>query len=253
MKIFTFLILFSFLSKGFTQDFELRITPFIESKIVYKDSTSDEGLLRLASSAFKLRFKKNKNDKERKIDYEKVKMIVTNPDTENERTFQYLNHNYNKFKIFTELIYSDVLSIYISLTDPDELFYSDFDRQSIPEIMAQIRFQGGTGRLKKSDTLELPNGKKLAIPIRYSYYYNYSYGLASGVSPTLKYYILKDGTSELLRVEKNKRFLKNSQEKFSDCPDLISALKEKRITITDLPSFIEYYKITCLENKTVEK
>ncbi len=114
MRPFIFFILFSFLSKGFAQDFELRITPFIESKIIYKDSTSEVGLLRLASSVFKLRFKKNENDKERKIDYEKVNKIITNPETENQRTFQYLNHNYNKFKIFTELIYSDVLSIYIS-------------------------------------------------------------------------------------------------------------------------------------------
>ena len=212
MKLFLFFLLSINISTAYAQDFELRITPFIESKIIYKDSTSEEGFLRLASSVFNLRMKKTESDKERKIDYEKVQKIVTNPDTENERIFQYLNHNYNKFKIFAELIYSDILSIYISSTDADDLFYSDFDRQSIREIMAQARFEGNNGfinRLKKSDTLKLPYGKKLALPIRYSYYYNYSHGLASGVSPALRYYLLKDETPELLRVEKIKDFSKN--------------------------------------------
>lgn len=231
-----------------SQDFELRITPFIKSKIVFKDGSSKDGFLRLASSVYKLRFKEKEGDKESKIDYELVEKIITNPNTENERTFQYLNHNYSKFKIFTELIYQDFLSIYISLSDADELFYSGFDRQSIPEMMAQARFDNRTGqfnRLKNSDTLELPNGKKIALPIRYSYYYNLSYGSASGISPTLSYYLLKQGDSILYKSEKNKRFLKKARPIIENCPDIQLDLEEDKLTLRNLPRFIEYYKMTC--------
>ena len=251
MRLTLSIILFFYLSKGFAQDFELRITPFIESKIVYKDSTSEEGLLRLASSIFKLRLKKTKKDKERKIDYKKVERIITNPNTENERVFQYLNHNYNKFKIFAELIYSDVLSIYVSSSDDDDLFYSDFNRQTLFELMSQARFTDNTdfmNRLKKADTIELPNGKKLPLPIRYTYYY----GVAFGASPTINYYLLKEGSNKLLRVEKAKRFIKKSQDVFDNCPELIDDLNQKKVTLGDLPTFIEYYKVKCMK-RTVEK
>lgn len=247
-KKLTLLLIILCLSNIHSQDFELRTTPFIKSKILFKDGSSKDGLLRLASSVFKLRFKEKKDDKESKIDYELVEKIITNPNTENERTFQYLNHNYSRFKIFTELISQDFLSIYISLSDADELFYSDFDRQSIPEMMAQARFNNRTAhfnRLKSSDTLELPNGKKIALPIRYTYYYNLSYGSASGVSPTLSYHLLKHGDSVLYKSEKNKRFLKKASPLIENCPDIQLDLEENKITLGNLPMFIEYYKMTC--------
>ncbi|MCG2418127.1 hypothetical protein K8089_03765 [Aequorivita sp. F47161] len=230
------------------QDFELRATPYVKCKIVYKDNSSEKGFLRFASSAFSPQFKKDENEKSKKIDFELIEKIISNPDTENERIFQYLNHNYNKFKIFVELIYSDVLSIYISSTDSDDLFYSDFDRQNIREMMDQAKFEGLSGftkRLKMSDTLNLPNGKKIKLPIKYLYYYNLNYGIASGTRAKLNYYLMKNDSQILYKVEKNKRFIRKSIELFNDCPTLLNDLKQDKINLFNLAKFIEYYKDEC--------
>ncbi|WP_207489323.1 hypothetical protein, partial [Aequorivita soesokkakensis] len=210
---------------------------------------------RLASSAFSPQFKKEENEKSRKIDFELIDKIVSNPETENERIFQYLNHNHNKFKIFVELIYNDVLSIYINSTDSDDLFYSDFDRQNIREMMAQAKFEGRsdfTKRLKLSDTLNLPNGKKIALPMRYSYYYGLDYGVAHGITPKLNYYLLKEGSTKLYKVEKNKRFIKNAEEIINNCPIILKDLQNNQVNIFDLPNFIEYYKDVCQTENSFE-
>lgn len=246
INLFCLFAILSF-TKSISQDYELRITPFIESKIIYNDSTYDEGLLRLASSVFELRFKNKESKKERKIDHKIVDKIITNPGTEKVRTFRYLNHNYTKFKIFVELLYSDVISIYVGSTDSDDLFYSDFNRQTLPEMLAQTRYERNTGIItsnKTSSTIELPNGQTLDVPRRYAYYNNFNLNFNS--SPTVRYYLLKQGTSVLYKVEKNKRFLKKSLEIFDGCPELIEDFKQNRITLGELPTFIEYYKITCL-------
>lgn len=242
------ILTFFICSNSFSQDYELRATPYVKCKIVYKDGTSEKGFLRLASSAFSPQFKKEENEKSIKIDFDVIDKIISNPGTENERIFQYLNHNYSKFKIFVELIYRDALSIYISSTDSDDLFYSDFDRQNMSEMMAQAKFEGisnFTKRLKISDTLNLPNGKKIMLPLRYSYFYNLNYAEASGKTPILNYYLFKKGNKKLFKVEKNKRFLKNSKDIIDDCPIILADLEDDKINIFDLPRFIEYYKDTC--------
>lgn len=248
-------------SNCFSQDYELRITPFQKSKIVYADGTSELGLLRLASSAFSPRFKKTEGEKEQKIDYKLIDTIITNPGTENERVFQYLEHNYNKYKIFVELIYTDALSIYISLTDSDKLFYSDFDRETIREMMDHAKFENNLvfnnrlpwRKLKKSDTIDLPNGKRLILPLKYSYYYGLNHSIAFGSTPKLTYYLLKEGHSRLYKVEKNKRFLKRAKELLDDCPAIVSELEQRKIGLDDLPMFIEYYKALCLNVNSMQK
>lgn len=246
-NVILILTLFIF-SDSFAQDYELRATPFINCKVIYKDSTTEKGYLSFPISVFKPRFKNEEDEKPRKIDYDLVDKIISNPETENERTFLYLNHNYNKFKIFVELIYKDVLSIYISSTDAAQLFYSDFDRESIGEAMVKDRFERNLDfnrRLKISDTLNLPNGKKMILPIRYSYYYGITYGVASGSTLSIIYYIQKEGNPKLYKVEKTKRFLKKAKDLISDCPIIINYLEQNKINLFDLPSFIEYYKDVC--------
>lgn len=242
------ILAFFVFSNSLSQDYELRITPFVKCKVIYIDGNSEYGFLRLAGSVFRPQLKKVENEKSRKIDYKLIDKIISNPNTENERVFQYLNHNYNKFKIFVELIYEDVLSIYISSTNPDDLFYSDFDRQSIREMMAQAKFEGESNfriRLKNSETISLPNGKTINLPIRYSYYYGLYHGSAFGRTPKLNYYILKEGNAKLYKVENNRRFLKKARDIVSDCPIILNELEQNNVTVRDLPNFIEYYKDVC--------
>lgn len=247
------MILIAFLSfKGFSQNFELRATPTLESEIIYKDGSTEKGKLWFASSAFNPRKKNESKSGSKKIDYKKIDKIITNPDSENKRVFQYLHHNYNKFKVFVELIYTDEICIYLaSKNNGTDLFYSDFDRETVREKLLRMKFENTTigGKLNSSDTLELPNGRKMAIPTRYSYYYSQGFNSAYGNSASFQYYILKRGDSKLMKVEGNKRFLKKSKEYFTDCPSLIEELERNKITLADLPTFIEYYKIKCGSGK----
>ena len=140
------------------------------------------------------------------------------------------------------------LSIYINSNTAEDLFYSDFDRQSMREMMAQSKFEGMSGftkRLKVSDTIVLPNGKSLSLPMRYSYYYDLNYSVAYGSTPRLNYYVLKEGSDKLYKVEKNKRFLKKAKDFINDCPIIINDLETDNLNIFDLPQFIEYYKEVC--------
>lgn len=243
----------------FSQNFELRATPFLKSNLIYNDKTSEKGLLRLASSVFDLRFKLEMKDKEIKIDFKKVDKIIINPETKRERIFQFKNHNYGKFKIFTELVYSDLLSIYISLNEPMNLFYSNFDRETISEMVNQARTEkdidniyyrdrlGFAERLKKTDTLNLPNGKKIKLPSSYGYVNGLSITGAFGINTKFTYYLLKQGDPLLYRVEKNKRYLKKARNMLDDCPCIIRDLEQKKIMVEDLARYIEYYKDVCLD------
>ena len=74
MKKKLVLLIFFITIKGFSQDFELRSTPTIESKIIYKDGTTEKGLLWLASSVFSPKLKQEEDRKDKKIDY-KIKDI----------------------------------------------------------------------------------------------------------------------------------------------------------------------------------
>ncbi|QAA80611.1 hypothetical protein EI546_02195 [Aequorivita sp. H23M31] len=231
-----------------SQDYELRVTPYVNSKIVFKDSTVQSGLLKLANSAFSPHFKQEEGGKPQKLNYELIYKIYSNPNTENERVFQYVNHNYSKFKIFVELIYDDVFQIYINSNDSAQLFYSEFDRQSMGELMAIDRFERNLDfnrRLKTSDTITLPNGKEMVLPMRYSYYNGLNYSIAYGKAPTLIYYISRLGLDKIYKVEKNKRFLKKAEEFLSDCAIIKKDLQENKISVSDIPTFIEYYKDVC--------
>ncbi len=246
-KKLIFLLLFITV-KTFSQDFELRASPLIESKIIYKDGTIEKGRLWMPNSVFSPKLKRENKRGSRKIDHKKINKIITNPNSENERVFQYLHHNYSKFKIFVELIYEDKISIYMtSNNNGTDLFYSDFDRETVREKLLKMKFENSTmsRKLKSSDTIKLPNGKKMVTPIRYSYYYDSHFGSAHGKSLSFQYYILLEGKPKLIKVEKNKRFLKKSKDYFMDCPSLIEDLEKNRINLSDLPVFIEYYKGKC--------
>ena len=215
MKTNLFIIIIFFSIKGFSQGFELRKTPFIKSEIILKDGSTKEGLLRLASSALSLRFKTTKKDKEEKINYKKVERIITNPNTENQRVFQYLHHNYNKFLIFSELLYTDGISVYCS-SKGISLFYSDYNRETIEERYSQHN--------QNIEEQYIQHNQK------------------TDYSPTPNHILIKEN-SVLLKIEKNKRFLKKSKKYIRHCPILLKDMEQGKITLKDLPTFIKYYKV----------
>ncbi len=240
-NIFLFLLIVS-LTKGFPQDSQLRGTPTVKSKIIYKDGSSETGFLWLASSEFHPRLNKDKKGKSKKIDYKKIEIIVTNPDSTNSRTFQYLNHNYNKFKIFVELIYKDDISIYVaSKGNGTDLFYSEFDRETTREKMARINSTTQSPTLN-NNYYTLPNGKSISIPARNSNLND----LSNVYGASFQRYILRKNSSVLLKVEINKWFIKKSKDYFKDCPKLIEDLEQKKITVSNLSKFIKYYKNLCI-------
>lgn len=238
--------------KCFSQDFELMATPSQNSKVIYKDGSSEIGILRMASSVFDPRIKQRKGEKERKIDFKTIDRIITNPETEQERIFQYLNHNYNRFKIFVELVYIDVLSIYVGLDNPLDLFYSNYDRQSAGEKMNRARRNSGLyhpvseRRAKVVDTLHFSNNKSIAVPLGHSDYYDLGFLIIIEKNLRPRYYLLKEGNTKIYKTDRNKRFLKKAKEFIEGCSTLINDLEQENIDLKDIPRFIEYYKDICL-------
>jgi len=223
----------------FSQDLELRKTPKIEGKIVYTDSTIEIGKVWLANSAFKPRLKIDEDKKSKKVDYKKIDKIIIYPESNKERVFQYLHNNYNKFEIFAELVYKDDINIYVaSKNNGTDLFYSEIDRETINEKFIKTNSENFNPSLNNTpNSLGMPYEEEMVI---YSSYLN---------SPSFQFYIQKNDNPKLMRVEKNKKFLKKSEGFFSDCPNIINDLKEDKIQIKDLPEFIEHYKKVCLEKE----
>jgi len=228
------------------QNYQLRKNPLIDGQVILKDSTIITGLIKLNNSAFDVRFKKTAEDKLKKIDYKQIDRIIIDPNSSNERTFQYLKNYDTKWNKFVELTYSDSISIYIGCEDELSLFYSEFDRATLREKMNQMKFENSTRRkLSQADTIELPNGKKIRLPIRYNYYYESDFAHASGNIISLDYYLLKEN-SKLIPVRTNKNFLKRYIQYFDNCPNFVEAFRQKKIDVSDLPKLIEYYKSICL-------
>lgn len=229
-----------FFTKTFGQNLELRISPKIESAIVYKDGTKEKGLVRMNNSVFDIRFKEFHEDDEKKVDFENVEKIITNPDSTNTRVFQYLDNYKHRFKMFVELIHKDKISIYINSSNELSLFYSDFDLRSAREWMNDIRTNYSVPFERQ---FELPNGQIINLPNSYSYFYEEK-AFRNENSIGVDYYLAKEDQI-LIPVEKRKRFTKKYLKYFSECPDLVKAYKNEEISLENLPVFIEFYKETC--------
>ena len=235
----------------FAQDYELRITPYLESEIIFKDGTSIKGLVKLNNSAFEVKYKKSVDEKSIKIDYKNIDKLITNPETENTRTFQYLKNHENKFLKFVELVYSDEISVYISIKDRVNHFYSDFDRSTIKEKMDEMRyFHYDRRKLNKVDSINLPNGEVMVIPMRYNYLFESNYAFAEMKIVIIHYYLLLEGEVKLIPVVSYKKFKKKYLNLFEGCPLFVENFKEKEIELNDLPKFIESYKNLCSETIT---
>ncbi|MFS4482080.1 hypothetical protein ACKGJY_03625 [Hyunsoonleella sp. 2307UL5-6] len=243
MNKITFFLLAIITFKSYSQHLPLRGTPAIKSKIIYKNGSSDIGFLWLASSEFYPRLKKEKKGKSKKINYKEIDLIITNPDSTNSRTFQYLNHNYNKFKIFVELIYKDNISIYVaSKRNGSDLFYSDYDRETTREKLSKTNLNySATKPVNTSQNHVLSNGNSITVSPRYSDLSSFS----KAYNLIVQHYILKENSTTLIKVENNKRFLKKSKDYFKDCPELINDLELKKINLSNLVKFINHYNKTC--------
>ena len=211
MKKLILLVFILFSIKTFSQGLQLRISPKIESKIVFKDGSEEKGLIRMSSSVFDIRFRDSEEADERKIDYEEVEKIITYPDSTNSRVFQYLNNYKHRYKMFAELIKKDKLSIYINSPKELELFYSDYDLRSAEEWMNDTRTKNGFSlKIAKTEYLYLAKEDQILIP-----------------------------------VEKRRKFTRKYLEYFSDCPELVRAYKNEEISLEKLSDFIEFYKEAC--------
>lgn len=229
----------------FSQDFELRKTPFVPIQIIFKDSTQKIGLLRLASSVYDLRFKKDQESKESKINHNDVDSLIAHSGTDHMRIFQYMHQNQSKFRVFVELVYSDSISIYMSSSDSDDLFYADIDRQTINEAIIQSKYEGvlKSPEMRK-DSITLPNGEKMYNPKKIQLI-NSRYNLYSISSNSHRNYLRIGKNPMLIAVENKKDFIKNAGTYFSKCPQILEALEQDTISLKDLKGFIEFYKMNC--------
>lgn len=246
MKQIILIIVLLFTINSYSQDFELRKSPFVRGKLIFKDGSTKKGFVKLNNSAFDVRFKSSGKDKPEKVNYKDLDKIIANPDSIDVRTFQYLKNYQDKFNKFVELILQDKISIYIESSDRLSLFYSDFDRRTGREWMDDIKFKHLTKRnLELNYKVILPNGEEINLPNTYKHYFQSQYVISKKNQIRLSYFIKKENDDKLILVESYKRFLKNSIKHFEDCPVFVDDFRNKKITLGDLPKFIEYYKYLC--------
>jgi len=227
------------------QDFELRITPYLNSEIVLKNGDTLKGLVKFNNSAFDVRFKPSEDAKKIKVDFKEIEKLITNPNSENARIFQYLENYKNKFIKFVELVYSDEVKIYIELKDRVSHFYSDFDRTSINEALTAARFNNQQFNSGSLYSINLYNGKQIKLPVRYSYFYESGYLYSVSSSMKIYYYVLLEDDPKLIPVTSYKSFKKKYLPYFNDCPLFVEKFSEKELDLRDLPQFIESYKEIC--------
>ncbi len=240
LKKITFAIIILLTTTSISQNLELRTTPNVKSEIFYKNGNKERGFIRMSSSVFKIKFKENLKGKERKVDFKDVERIVVNPDSTNERVFQYLDNYKHKYKVFVELVHLDELNIYFGSSNELSLFYSDYDLSSATEWMDEMRnrqsilFQKG---LKLTED-EIPDLKD-----SYRKFYDRKSMLREN-DISFNYYLAKSDNI-LIPVEKYRLFKKKYLQYIGDCPKFIEAYENEEVNLNSLPVFVEYYKETC--------
>ncbi len=241
---FLFLILFFHFSNiAFSQDAELRKTPYIKGKVIYKDGDTINGYVKMPISAFKIQFKDSlKQKKAQKVDYKNVFKIITNRDNSIQREFYYKKTNLSRSTYFVELIYNDNIKVFIKSGGDLDLFYSEFDRRTMREIMEDEKLD------EKLDEMNLPNYNNGPEFISSMMQYRKVSAYVDITINKVSYFLENDKQEELILVHQNlfgKKFKKVGADYFKDCPSLSEKIHNKEYSVSDLPIIIQEFKGDC--------
>jgi len=239
-SFFLFLVSFFYFSNAvFSQGAELRITPYIKAKVIYKDGDTINGYVRMASSAFKIQFKDSlKQKKSQKVDYKNVSRIITNKDNSIQREFYYKKTDLNRFAHFVELIYNDSIKVFIKSGGDLDLFYSEFDRRTMGELMEDEKLREPNRFYYKTDP---------GFNSRMVQFQNISAYVDIRINK-ISYFLKNNKQDELILVHQNlfgEKFKKAGADYFKDCPSLSEKIQNKDYIISDLPIIIQEFKEKC--------
>jgi len=227
-SLFTlFFILSCFISLA---QLEMRINPYIKGEIVLKNDSIKKGYIKFDDSAFKVRFKKNKEQKSKeKIDHIDISKIILFSKSSSNRVFFYKKTDADKFSRFVELIYSGKYNIYLYSSNNLSLFYKDVDRSNVRDFLSfGSSFQNAP-------------------------YYSVSEikrNLEKVVNP--KYLLDLKNSEKLNFIYSNRKLRKNANTYFKGCYELISKIGNKELKLDNIIEIIDFYnncRITEIEKK----
>lgn len=227
-SVITILFILSYLC-GQAQ-LEIRINPYIKGQIILKNDSIKSGFIKLDDSAFRVRFKKTKEQKSKdKIDFKNINKIILYSDASSDRVFFYKRTDSDKFLKFVELIYSGKYDAYIYSSNNLSLFYKDVDRSNASDFLS------------------------FGTDIQHQQYYSVSEikkNLARVVNPK---YLLDTKKSEVLNfIYSNRTLRKNAKEYFKGCSDLIFKIENKELKLDDIFKIVDFYTNNCGMNE-IEK
>ncbi len=226
---------------------DLQSTPFIHGGIILKNGDSLTGLIRMASSPFDIRFKKNKEQrKEEKIKFKEIDKIHTFIDSLHTRYFYYKNTNEDKFLHFVELLKKDTISIYQATSNNIDLFYQNtlVDGKPYEDLLKPVFAFYQPGILKYAQFTDEYR------PFYDSYDRHDMQRSVTLEISRIDYYVKKTNEDKLLLIGSKgnplyKKFKKTAAKYFEDCPILVARINEKEFQVKNIPEMIEFYKENC--------
>ena len=227
-NIITILFLISFFCVQ--AQLEMRINPYVKGKIILKNDSIKSGFIKMDDSAFRVRFKKNKEQKSKeKIDYKKISKIILSSDSSTDRIFFYKRTDSDKFLKFVELLYSGKYDTYLYSSNNLSLFYKDVDRSNVSDFLSfGSNFQNqpyySVSEIKKN--------------------------LSKVINP--KYLIDTKKIEVLNFIYSNRKLRKNAKKYFKGCSKLISKIENKELSLDDIIEIIDFYN-NCGMNEIEKK
>ena len=198
---------------------EMRLNPYIKGTIILKNDSIKNGYIQLESSAFRVRFREDKEQKgKEKIDYNDIEKILLSADTPNEREFYYKKTDASKFLKFVELLHKSKYDVYVNSSNDLSLFYKDVDRSNVGDFLS---FGSGFSNQPYRSTSQI---KEYLMQVE---------------NPK---YLLKDkNVDELQFIYSNRKLRKNAEFFFEGCPELIQKIKNKELKTDDIIEIIDFY------------
>lgn len=241
------IFIFSLITTTCFSQLELRVNPYLEGEIAFKSGKVKKGYIKLDDSAFRVRFKENKNNKKyKKVKTDSISKIVIHSNSSTDREFCYKKTDQDKFNKFVELIYSNKLDVYIYSSDNLSLFYSDIDRSNVTDWIGYARSEISAFNAKIEQHLkDQKDGTNEANSI--DQFYQSQKTTYSKIKENLskvknvKYLLQKKDSEKLIFIYSNKKLRNFSILNFNDCPELIRKIENKILQKNDIIEIIDFY------------
>lgn len=235
-------VIFLLITTSCLAQLELRNNPYLNGEMILKNGEIKNGFIQLNGSAFDIKFKEIENQKKPdKIDYKSIEKIIINSNLSTRREFYYKKTDADKFFKFVELIYSNVIEVYIHSEDNLSLFYSGVDRSNVSDWLNHERQESSKINSEINRLNDLKNGTSNSIPSNYKpiSYQKIKENIFN--TKNIKYLLLNKKSDILNFINSSKKLNEFAYINFIDCPELISKIENKELIKDDIVEIVDFF------------